>query len=92
MAIIPIALEPAPNGRAEREQVVERQAERQQPGVLDLEPVVEQRDSDRGAALGVVGVHQRVDERLAQVLRVRRRESGNAVMAEREDQTCVDGG
>ena len=45
--------------------VLDREAEGQQSRVLDLEAVVEDREAQRRAALGVVGMRHRVDERLA---------------------------
>ena len=46
-------------------QILEREAEGQEARVLDLEAVVEDREAQRRAALRVVGVGHRVDDRLA---------------------------
>ena len=45
--------------------ILEREAEGQEPRVLDLEAVVEDREAQRRAALRIVGVGHRVDDRLA---------------------------
>ena len=43
-------------------QIIERESEREQAGILYLDPIVEDGESDRRAALGVVGVRNRVDD------------------------------
>ena len=45
-------------------QIVHGKAVRQQPGVFDFEPVIEQRDTHGGAALGVVRMRHGVDQGL----------------------------
>ncbi len=45
--------------------VLDREAEGQESRVLDLEAVVEDRKAERSAALGVVSMRHRVDDRLA---------------------------
>ena len=45
--------------------ILDREAERQQARILDLKPVVEDGQAQRGAALRVVSVNHRVDDRLA---------------------------
>lgn len=44
--------------------VLYRQAKRQEPGIFDLDPVIEQSEADGSPLLGVVGVDDRVHERL----------------------------
>lgn len=46
-------------------QVGHGQAKGQQAGILDFQPVVERRDADRCASLGIVAVRHRVDHGLA---------------------------
>src|SRR5690606_30595322 len=46
-------------------QVFNRQPERQQTRIFDLDPIVKDCDADRRSTLRVIGVNDRVDDRFA---------------------------
>ncbi len=65
-------------GNAER-QVGDREAKEEESRILNLQPVIEQGDADRGAALGVVGVRHGVDHGFADRRRRQRPAFGPAI-------------
>jgi hypothetical protein len=45
--------------------VLDREAERQKTGILDLDPVIKQSDADGRSVLGVIRMDDRIHQRLA---------------------------